>query len=570
MLIFHKITWKNFLGTGNSAITLELDKAKNTILTGISGSGKSTLLDAISFGLFNKPFRNINKNNLVNAINQKDCLVEITFSISDKVYKIKRGIKPTLFEIYCNDVLMDQDSQSRDYQKFLEKNILKVSHKAFMQVVMLGASNFRPFMLLKPAERRMIIEELLDIEIFSIMNILLKQKINTSENDIENYNSKIELLSEKIKIQKKYLDDLKRDKNELIEKIKNKIEDSSKQIIQIDEKIKRYEEQILSLKESQRKLQFNSEQLMDLQKNKTKITTIINNENKLVQFYTDHDDCPTCKQGIEHTFKEKELKDKNELIKKLQNKISEIDAQIQKHNIIKQEHEKYNNEIQDINFALSKESSSRKEIQKYKIQFEKEVQQATVEEHKNEEVLVIIKQLNQELQDIESLLLQKKNNIQLYETGLSLLKDQGIKTQIIKQYLPLINKFTNNYLNQMSFFVKFEIDENFDESIKSRHRDEFCYGNFSDGEKQRLDLALLFTWREIAKLKNSVNTNLLILDEIADSYLDNETTDNIINLLKSETFKDLNIFVISHKSQLVDKFENCINFTKEKLFSKIS
>lgn len=568
MIIFKTVRWKNFLSTGNNFIEINLSKNRSTILLGESGSGKSTLLDAISFGLFNKPFRNINKNNLVNTINQKNCLVEVEFSIGKQNYLIRRGIKPTIFEIHCNDKLINQDSHSKDYQQYLEKQILKFNYKSFTQIIVLGASNFTPFMQLKPADRRVIIEGLLDIEIFSLMNNILKSKISNLKNDIQQNEFSLSLTKEKIELHKKHLENISHSKQEKIDENMSIIESNKKEIQKLESLNIDYENSISQLSQEMNFKDDVLSQIAKIKSIKEKLEISIKKSNKEINFYEENDTCPTCTQSIPDDFKEIEIKKSKKNIEEWTNGLSDVDSAINKLDDKMNQVKKLEDEVKSIQTKILKNKTSISSIQKFIQKIAKE----TIEMKEDENASLNsdeLKNLDDELILIENnkkeFLMQR--NIQDHVS--SLLKDGGVKAKIIKQYLPLINKHTNIFLNSMNFFVSFNIDEEFNESIKSRGRDNFVYENFSEGEKQRIDLALLFTWRVIAKLKNSVNTNLLILDEVFDSYLDINATENVLQLLNSTMFKHNNIFVISHKQNISDKFNQAINFTKVKNFSII-
>lgn len=570
MIIFKKVRWKNLLSTGNNFTEIVLNEKHSTILLGQSGSGKSTLLDAISFALFNRPFRNINKNQLVNMVNGKNCLVEIEFSIGTQEYMIRRGIKPTVFEIYCDNVLLNQDSHSKDYQQYLERNILKFNFKAFTQIIVLGASNFTPFMQLKPADRRIIIEGLLDIEIFSVMNTLLKQKASTLRQAIQENEFSASIVKEKIAIQEKYISDISKDKEDKIQENLALIEKHKADI----EKIRtENDSHRLSISELQGRIDFKSDLISQIDKIKdikSKIDTNIKKTRKDITFYEDHDSCPTCSQDIPEQFKSVEIEKKAAKITEWQAGMNDAESALTKFLQRMEQVKSVEDEIEKLTYQIGKNDSVISGIN----QFIKKVAQDTLDlkeqqsapSEKSEELQKLSEESQKLEQAKETFSIQK--NVQ--ELATMLLKDSGVKARIIKQYLPLINKHTNVFLNAMNFFVSFHIDEEFNEMIKSRGRDDFSYENFSEGEKQRIDLALLFTWRTIAKMKNSVNTNLLIMDEVLDSYLDTSATENVLQLLNSDMFRDTNIFVISHKETISDKFQKTIRFTKNKNFSNIS
>jgi DNA repair exonuclease SbcCD ATPase subunit len=569
MINFTTVRWKNLLSTGNTFTEIPLNSNHTTILLGQSGSGKSTLLDAISFALFNRPFRNINKAQLVNSINEKNCLVEIEFTIGTQSYLVRRGIKPNVFEIICDGVLLNQDSHTKDYQQFLERNILKFNFKSFSQIVVLGASNFTPFMQLKASDRRTIIEGLLDIEIFSVMNSLLKQKTSSLKSDLQENDYSISLAKEKIAMQEKYLQDILKNKDDKINETRLLIETNQVQMSQLNEENEKLR---ATIQELQQKLSFKSEllsQIEHVKSIKNKIENNIKKTQKEIDFLNSNSSCPTCQQGIPDEFKLVQIEAKTGKVSTWQSNSSDADSAMVNLMTKMEEALTIEKEIEKIKFECGKKQSVIDGIQQFIKKLNKDL--SCLEEQRNapQEQTEYLDTLKNDLTKLETqkeeLLTQK--NIQ--EMATALLKDGGVKSRIIKQYLPLINKHTNIFLNTMNFFVSFHINEEFAESIKSRGRDEFSYENFSEGEKQRIDLALLFTWRTIAKMKNSVNTNLLILDEVLDSYLDTSATENVLHLLNSDMFKDTNIFVISHKDTISDKFHKTIRFTKNKNFSSV-
>lgn len=569
MIKFEKVRWKNFLSTGLNFTEINLTKSPNTLIIGNNGAGKSTILDALCFGLFGKPFRKINKPQLPNSINQADCVVEIEFSIGKKQYKVVRGIKPNTFEVYCNDTLVDQDAKAKDYQEHLEKFILKLNYKSFTQVVILGSASFVPFMQLSPADRRAIIEDLLDIQIFSSMNGVVKEKMATIKDTSTKNKYEMDLTSEKINFQKQSIEEHRKHNDAEIEKKQKDITDSEEQVKKLNKDIELIQKHIdvLNSKISdQMSIQKKSGKLVHLE---SKLESRLKKIEKEVGFYHDNSDCPTCKQSIEQEFREQQIITLNEtkvevndaltgIAKQIAETSDRIDAiqkiiqHIQSHN---NEVVKHNSTITAVNNFIGKLQGEINELSNRKDNLEEE--NAKLKELKTELAVLITKQ--------EELASEK----QYYEFAGNLLKDTGIKTKIIRQYLPIMNKLINKYLTAMDFFVNFNINESFEETIKSRHRDEFSYANFSEGEKMRIDLALLFTWRQIAKLKNSTNTNLLILDEVFDSSLDGVGTEEFLKLIH-EMGNDTNIFVISHKGdQLFDKFRSIIKFKKVNNFSQV-
>lgn len=569
MIIFKTIRWKNFLATGNAFTEINLNENNLTLLRGRSGSGKSTMLDAISFALFGRPFRNIKKDQLTNSLNKKECQVEVEFSIGNKEYTIVRGIKPTIFQIFINGELINQDAKSKDYQDYLEKSILKFNSKTFKQIVVLGASNFTPFMQLRPSDRRVIIEELLDIQVFSIMNTTLKEKLTQIKDNIHLLSKDLEILNEKINIHQKYIKELMLDKKGKILEIENKIKKSQGE---------RKEYTILSnniqenLHKFQIKLEKRNKTLQIYNKNQSKVSalnTLMKKQNKIIDFYKENSQCPTCRQDIDDEFKELEINKSHDEIHSINNEIEKNKSLQVKIKKVLCEFENIENESREVEKSLYESNSSISAIDKF-------IEQLTIDLSKlNEPKEMIsdkkksIKELKDKLKDAQERKVQSLEDFEIIKICIDLMKDDGIKAKIVKQYLPLINQYVNKFLESMNFFVTFFIDEEFNEYIKSRGRDNFSYENFSNGEQQRIDLALLFTWRVIAKMKNSINTNLLVMDEISDAYLDTDTTELVLNLLKSDFFKDTNIFVISHKDTISDNFDKILKFDKKKNFSKI-
>lgn len=567
MIVFEKIRWKNLLSTGNNFVEVDLCQNKSTILLGPSGSGKSTLLDAVSFGLFNRPFRNINKNQLVNSINQKNCVVEVEFTIGNQKFLIRRGIKPNVFEIFCNDKLINQDSHTRDYQDYLEKQILKFNFKAFSQIVVLGASNFTPFMQLKPSDRRIIIEGLLDIEIFSAMNSVLKTKASNLKSAMQENEFTHSILKEKVQMQLQHIAELSQNKQEMIEKNLAEIESQKSKI---DELTKLNVADDVSIKSLQEKLNFKTEVTAQLEKVraiKNRLHENVRQTRKEIEFYENNKFCPTCHQEVQESFKVAEVEKKNNDILGWIDAQSSAESAIEKIIVRLDEAKEIEKEIDAFRHNISKrrgeiDSGSRfiKGLAKDTLAMKNNMGASDEETSK-------LRTLEADMKECEEKKSSHLHEKAVHEMAAALLKDGGVKAKIIKQYLPVINKHTNLFLNSMNFFVTFNLDEEFNETIKSRGRDDFAYENFSEGEKQRIDLALLFTWRTIAKMKNSVSTNLLIMDEVLDSYLDTAATENVLQLLHSDMFRDTNMFVISHKETISDKFTKTIRFTKNKNFT---
>jgi len=570
MILFQKVRWKNFLSTGNAFTEIVLNRSNNTLIIGQNGAGKSTILDALCFGLFGKPFRKINKPQLLNSINNKEAQVEIEFKIGQKQYKVVRGIKPNTFEIYCNNVLLNQDAAAKDYQEVLENQILKLNYKSFTQVVILGSASFVPFMQLSAADRRTIIEDLLDIQIFSSMNSVVKDKLSSLKEEISKVKYSISLTKEKIDLQLQNIEDHKKLNDEEIAKKQTEIETSKQQVINITKSVglisKHVDVLVSKVGDKKEKLEKKSKSLLQI---KGKIETNIDRNQKDIDFYEDNHDCPTCKQAITPDWKQSQVTEKTQKIDAQKKGLEEVEDELKKitgelksiSDIVKHINE-HNNEI-------TKHNATILAINGYITKLNQEITELSNKKLSSQDGNLKLRDLKTDLhmlnESYEELVDLKHYN----EFAGTLLKDTGIKTKIIKQYLPIMNKLINKYLTAMDFFVNFNIDENFNETIKSRHRDEFSYANFSEGEKMRIDLALLFTWRQIAKLKNSTNTNLLILDEVFDSSLDTVGTEEFLKLMH-EMGSETNIFVISHKGdQLFDKFKSVIKFQKKNNFSQV-
>ena len=566
MITFKKVRWKNFLSTGNTFIEIDLDRNSTTLIIGENGAGKSTVLDALCFGLFGKPFRGINKPQLLNSINMSECVVEIEFVIGTKKIKVIRGIRPNVFEIYINKKLYNQDANSRDYQKYLEQQILKLNYRSFTQVVILGSSTFVPFMQLKARHRRDVVEDILDIQIFSLMNMLLKQRLKgISENQRDvNYNH--DLTDEKITLQEKYIEDVKTNKDKLIQEktvlISGNEEEVFKKKADIDFHTKNNEELLLAIKDST-KVNKDYTKLKDI---KSTLTEKKNNRSRMVKFFEDNNDCPACEQPLRNASKM--VKSKQKEVDKFTNALVELEQAL-KVSILRQgEIGKIADRIRENEVYIATENSSITQLEKFNATLLAEINQLETGDVGETDLSELVK-LKKHISVLKRKTTKLREDQTYAEAARSLLQDTGIKTKIIKQYLPIMNKLINTYLTSMEFYVNFTLNENFEETIKSRHRDEFTYDSFSEGEKMRIDLALLFTWRAVAKMKNSANTNLLMLDEIFDSSLDGAGTDEFLKILN--TLGDENVFVISHKQDmLVDKFKSTIKFEKIKNFSHVT
>jgi DNA repair exonuclease SbcCD ATPase subunit len=571
MITFKSIRWRNFLSTGAAFTEISFTKSTNTLIIGQNGAGKSTILDALCFGLFGKPFRKINKPQLLNSINARDAVVEVEFNIGQKRYKVIRGIKPNIFEIYLNDVLLNQDAASKDYQEVLEKNILKLNYKSFTQVVILGSASFVPFMQLSAADRRNIIEDLLDIQIFSSMNAIVKEKMSALKDGITKSKYDIKLVEEKINLQMQNIEENKKNNDAEIGRKLAEIGESKMQMSALQNDVQKINKHISILQskvgDKKEKLDKKAKGLFQI---KGKVQTNIDRNEKEIQFYENNHDCPTCKQSITPEWKDSQVKEKTEKITTQRTGLQEIEEELKKVTDEVKSITDILTHINEHNGEIIKHNSTISAISSYITKLNGEIDELTkkgVETEGSDQKLVDLKN---ELKSYNTLYEEQLTEKHYHEFAGTLLKDGGIKTRIIKQYLPIMNKLINKYLTAMDFFVNFNINENFEETIKSRHRDEFSYANFSEGEKMRIDLALLFTWRQIAKLKNSTNTNLLILDEVFDSSLDTVGTEEFLKLI-NEMGTDTNVFVISHKGdQLFDKFRSIIRFEKKNNFSRIA
>ena len=569
MIIFKKIRYKNFLSTGQAFIEINLDESPTTLVVGNNGAGKSTMLDAMCFGLFAKPFRAVKKDQLVNTINEKDCLVEVEFVIGKKQYKIIRGIKPNIFEIWCNDIMLNQDAAVRDYQKHLEQHILKLNFRSFTQVVILGNASFVPFMQLRARHRREVVEEILDIEIFSKLNLMFREKQKLQDETIKKADFDFQLLDGKIDTQQKHIDDISNTNKDTVNLKEVAITNSETDIENYQEDIARVRREITDLQTEildQTKITSKHGKLTAME---AKLENTCIKHKKELKFFQSHDDCPTCQQSIDEAFKKATIVVKEAKVIELELGMKQIDNAI---TTSQKKLDKINETvvaIREKELLINRFETSISEIQKYKNKIQKEIDDLSDEKFSTGVATGELNQLQEQLVDAEKNKLKHKEEKVYIDTARHLMQDTGIKTKIIKQYLPIMNQYINKNLADMDFFVNFSLDEEFNETIKSRHRDEFQYHSFSEGEKLRIDLAILFTWREIAKLKNSTNTNLLILDEIFDSSLDTSGTDEFMRILYKTMNKE-NVFVISHKGDtLIDKFPRVMKFEKYKNFTRM-
>ena len=568
MIYFEKISWKNFLSTGNIPTTVNLNDSQNTLIIGSNGAGKSTILDALTFVLFGKSFRKINKPQLINSTNEKDCVVDIDFRIGKIQWRIVRGIKPNIFEIYRDGSILNQEASANDQQKYLEQSILKMNYKSFTQIVILGSSNFVPFMQLSAAGRREVIEDILDIKIFSTMNSIIKDKLRQQKENVKVLNLKKDSISDKVRMQENFIEELESRGKSTINNIKSKITDLNIEIDVCTQDNKLLEKDVLKLNEELSFVSDAKNKIRKLGNLKGKISQKIDTLKKERNFFDSNTTCPTCEQNIEESFRHQRIKSSDGKLMELDKGYTELLDTIKSEEI---RENVFNNISKSIMEAQSKISSNNAKISSFQSQItglnfdiEKIITQTKSKSEEKEK----LKEYKQKLEDVFDELTQNKLEISNHDFLHNLLKDSGVKSKIIEKYLPLINQQISKYLQMMDFYINFTLDEEFNESIMSPIHEDFSYSSFSEGEKQRIDLALLFTWREVAKIKNSTSTNLLIMDEIFDSSLDGFGTDDFLKIIRF-VVKDANIFVISHKTDLHDKFEKVIKFEKRKNFSQI-
>ena len=568
MILFEKVRWKNFLSTGNQFTEIDFLKYSTNLIIGTNGAGKSTVLDALTFSLFGKSFRKINKPQLINSVNEKDCVVEVEFSINGTQWKIQRGIKPAIFKIWRDDNLLDQSAAANDQQKWLEQNVLKMNYKSFTQIVILGSSTFVPFMQLTPGNRREVIEDLLDIRIFSSMNTVIKEKIRSVKESVKVLELKKESLIEKVQMQENFIDELEnRGKKNIADK-ELKIQGLLNEENDLMNACEGMNEELNSLEKNLEKHSGATEKLRTLGNLKGKISTKVSSITKEHKFFTQNTVCPTCNQDIEETFRINRINDAQTKAKELQSGYKELEEAIKKEEERERQFLLLSKEITSLTHGISKNNTQISGCQRQVRDLESEIQRITdnlANRNIEHEKLTSFKD---NLKTTYDELAQHKDTINYYDFSYSLLKDGGVKTKIIKKYLPLINQQVNRYLQLMDFYINFSLDEEFNETVQSPIHEDFSYSSFSEGEKMRIDLALLFTWREVARMKNSVNTNLLIMDEVFDSSLDGVGTEDFLKIIRF-IIKDANVFVISHKESLHDKFEDVKRFDKIKGFSRI-
>ena len=568
MILFKKIKFKNFLSTGNQFNEIEFDKSNTTLIVGTNGAGKSTVLDALTFSLFGKSFRGINKPQLINSTNEKDCLVEIDFSIGTIDWKVRRGIKPTVFEIHKNGEVLNQEASSIDQQKWLEQNVLKMNYKSFTQVVILGSSNFVPFMQLTAASRREVIEDLLDIKIFSSMTSIVKDKIRFLKEQVRNLDLKKESLSDKIEMQENFIEDIEKRGKESIKDKEDKIDELCNEETALGEEVENLGSEIEDLNKKLESYKGAKEKLRKLGNLKGKMTQKVATITEEHSFFKENTVCPTCTQDLEEEFRLNKISEAKSKAKELQNAYKELEQAIRDEEIREDHFLQISKDVSNLTNGISKNNSRITSIHRQIRDLQNEIQR-TAEDLANRSVEHDkLAKFRENLQSLTEDFYKQKENITYYDYIYSLLKDGGVKTKIIKKYLPLINQQVNKYLQMMDFYINFTLDEEFNETIQTPIHEDFSYSSFSEGEKQRIDLALLFTWREVAKFKNSTSTNLLILDEVFDSSLDGYGTDEFLKIIRF-VIKDANVFVISHKTGLEDKFQSVIRFEKVKGFSRM-
>jgi len=568
MISFEKIRWKNFLSTGNQFTEINLTKNQTTLIVGTNGAGKSTVLDALTFTLFNKPFRKISKGQLVNTVNEKDCRAEVEFSIGSTSWKIARGIKPNTFEIWKDGKLLDQSASVNDQQKWLELNVLKMNYKSFTQIVILGSSAFVPFMQLTASNRREVIEDLLDIKIFSSMNNIFKEKTRSIKEELNVLNLKKESLNEKVKMQEEFIEELENQSNKRIEENKKKMRSIGDEICVLIIQNEDLDDKVYGLTKDQELLTGATKKLRELGNLKGKISQKVSTITKEHKFFTENTVCPTCTQAIEEEFRINKIDDAQNKAKELQSGYKELEEAIKKEEEREHQFTQLSKEVTSLTHGISKNNTKIAGYQRQQQDLESEVQKLTEQlanrNTEHEKLTTFKEKLSTTYDELSS----RKDTIRYYDFSYGLLRDGGVKSKIIKKYLPLINQQVNRYLQMMDFYINFTLDEEFNETVQSPIHEDFSYASFSEGEKMRIDLALLFTWREVARMKNSVNTNLLIMDEVFDSSLDGFGTEEFLKIIKY-VIKDANVFVISHKQGMDDRFENVLRYEKVKGFSRM-
>ena len=568
MILFKRISYKNFLSTGNQPIEIALDMSQTTLIVGTNGSGKSTLLDALCFVLFNKPFRIIKKEQMVNTINQSDCIVEVEFDVGTKNYLIRRGIKPNLFEIFCDGKLINQDANNIDYQKYLEQNIMKLNYRSFIQVVLLGSSSYEPFMKMKPRYRREVVEEILDIRVFGLMDLILRSQQSDLQKKLTEVRHQCELIKTKYETEAKYLKTLEAKGSDNQRVQQNKLEQNEKNRLEYDKKLQSLNEAIAVSQNELSGQETVSKKIKELEKYETKIEQNLDTHKKTLKFFKENDTCPVCTQSIDTKFKEEKCNHETTTISKLESGLSQLVGELSKQEEKITAYGKISNKIQTMNVEIAKITSSLESLKRHSDQIQQEISTSQERDTDIENIELELEKMKVDLKDAEINLSKVQEEKDYVDVLREILNDKGAKAQIIRKYVPIMNALINKYLQAMDFYISFNLDEEFNETVKSRFRDTFNYNNFSEGEKMRIDLALLFTWRDIARMKNSTNTNLLILDEIFDSSLDGQGTDDFFKIIK--TLEKENIFIISHKGDILfDKFTNIIKYEKVQNFTQL-
>ena len=568
MITFKTIKWKNFLSTGQHFTEIDFTKNKTNLIIGTNGAGKSTILDALCFSLFGRSFRKINKPQLINTVNEKDCVVEVEFLIGTSEWKVIRGIKPNIFEIYCNDKVVDQVSAANDQQKWLEQTVLKMNYKSFTQIVILGSSAFVPFMQLPTSHRREVIEDLLDIKIFSSMNTVIKEKIRKIRDEVKTLELKKESLFDKVEMQKNFIEELENRGNANINANKEKIANLDSEVVDCIKENTLIEEDVLKNIKKQEEVAGASDKLKKLGTLKGKISQKVSTITVEHKFFNENTVCPTCTQEIDEEFRINKINDAQNKAKDLQSGYKELEVAIKEEEDREDQFITLSKEITKLTHEVSRNNTKISGCQRQIRDLENEIQKLTNQLKNRNSEHEKLESFQETLHNTYDELAIKKDSINYYDFSYGLLKDGGVKSKIIKKYLPLINQQVNRYLQMMDFYINFTLDEEFNETVQSPIHEDFSYASFSEGEKQRIDLALLFTWREVARMKNSVNCNLMILDEIFDSSLDSSGTEEFLKIIQF-VVKDANIFVISHKAGLEDRFESVIKFSKIKGFSRI-
>ena len=568
MILFKRLTYKNFLSTGNVPIVVNLDMSQTTLIVGTNGSGKSTLLDALCFALFNRPFRIIKKEQMVNTINNGDCVVEVDFEVGTKKFKVRRGIKPNIFEIFCDGKKLNQDANNIDYQKYLEQNIMKLNYRSFIQVVLLGSSSYEPFMKMKPRYRREVVEEILDIRVFGLMDLILRSQQSDLQKKLTEVRHQCELIKTKYETEAKYLktletkgsDNQKVQQNKLQENEDNRLKYTQK-LQSLNEAIAVSQNELSGQKETEKKLK-------ELEKLETKIEQNLDTHKKSLTFFEENDNCPVCTQKIDDQFKEEKCEHEKGTITKLESGLVQLVEEISKHEQKVSTFSKVSNKISDMNVEIAKITSSLESLKNHSDQIQDDINRLGERDTDIESIELELEKMSADLGVADANLTDVQEEKGYVDVLREILNDKGAKATIIRKYVPIMNSLINKYLQAMDFYISFNLDEEFNETVKSRFRDTFNYNNFSEGEKMRIDLALLFTWRDIARMKNSTNTNLLILDEIFDSSLDGQGTDDFFKIIKG--LEKENIFIISHKGDILfDRFTNIIKFEKHQNFTQL-